>query len=360
MKWIAALIVCLQALMLPGAALAQTDYGNGQRIISTETWVEEWDPAQQRWVRVDDSALAAGWQARSRDAETVVDQTPGGTITTHTYQAARYAFPDPGHLHPAHVPQVIAQYGPFVVLSERRAALTGSTDTASPHQFEAMLRDFPGIAVLEMIEAPGTSNDIANLAVGRRIREAGIVTHVPRGGSVRSGAVELFLAGAQRTMEQGAQFAVHSWLDNHGRQPGDFAADAPENRLYLDYYVEMGMTEGGARDFYAMTNSVPHSGAKWMDAHEMQVWIEDQERVPAIRNLPAALPIFARGGFVIAVADTPAIVLPELTVEGLASLASAPMVASQPMIGYGDVVRSVEAMSLVSAKSFASDAFLDS
>ncbi len=243
---------------------------------------------------------------------------------------------------------------------EDRAALTGSTDAASPHQFAAMLRDFPGLAVLEMIEAPGTSNDIANLAVGRRIREAGIVTHVPRGGSVRSGAVELFLAGAQRTMDEGAQFAVHSWLDNYGRQPGDFPADAPENRLYLDYYVEMGMAEGVARNFYAMTNSVPHSSAKWMNASEMQGWIEDQEPVSAIRGLPAASPMFARGDFVIAVADAAAIVLPELTLEGIESLAFAPAVASQPMIGYGDVVGSMEAMSLASATSDASDAFLDS
>ena len=62
-----------------------------------------------------------------------------------------------------------------------------------------MIRDFPALTMLEMVEAPGTSNDLANLQVARRIRASGIAIHVPSHGSVRSGAVELFLAGAQRT-----------------------------------------------------------------------------------------------------------------------------------------------------------------
>ena len=87
-----------------------------------------------------------------------------------------------------------------------------------------------------MVEAPGTDNDIANLAVGRRIRAAGLATYVPRGGSVRSGAVELFLAGVERQIDDGAEFAVHSWLDNHGREANDFAADDPAHRLWSKVY----------------------------------------------------------------------------------------------------------------------------
>jgi hypothetical protein len=137
-----------------------------------------------------------------------------------------------------------------------------------------------------MVEAPGTSNDIANLALGRRIRAAGIETHVPRGGSVRSGAVELFLAGTRRTIADGAQFAVHAWLDNYGREPGDFAADDPANRLYLDYYAEMGMSEARARDFYAMTNSVPHRSARWLSPEEMRGWIAPEAARPMTVIVP--------------------------------------------------------------------------
>jgi hypothetical protein len=105
------------------------------------------------------------------------------------------------------------------------------------------------------------------------LRARGMITHVPDGGSVRSGAVELFLAGAQRIADPGAEFAVHSWSDEFGLEPKDYAPDAPENRSYIDYYRELGMSEPEARAFYAMTNSVPNADAKWLGAAEMGRWV---------------------------------------------------------------------------------------
>jgi hypothetical protein len=174
---------------------------------------------------------------------------------------------------PPGIPKGIARYGPFLVLDGSRAALVDVTDSASPAQFAAMLLAHPGIAVLEMIECPGTEDDRANLKLGRMIRAKGLTTHVPAGGSVRSGGVELFLAGKQRIADPGAEFAVHAWADEDGREPGDYATEAPENRAYLDYYVEMGMPEPQARAFYAMTNSVPNADAKWLTAADMGKWV---------------------------------------------------------------------------------------
>lgn len=176
-------------------------------------------------------------------------------------------------VEPVPVPQGVAAYGPFRVLDEGRAALVDVTDAASPSSFTAMLHDHPGIATLEMIDCPGTDDDRANLALGRMIRARGIVTHVPDGGSVRSGAVELFLAGIRRAADPGAEFAVHAWQDEDGREPQDYAPQAPENRAYLDYYAHMGMSAAEAAAFYAMTNSVPHAGAKWLGAGEMARWV---------------------------------------------------------------------------------------
>ena len=128
-----------------------------------------------------------------------------------------------------------------------------------------------------MIDCPGTEDDLANLEVGRMIRAQGIVTHVPAGGSVRSGGVELFLAGARRYADEGSEFAVHSWQDDTGMEPADYAADAPENRRYVDYYRLMGMSADRARGFYAMTNSVPFSSAHWFGADEMAAWVQLDE-----------------------------------------------------------------------------------
>ncbi|WP_205214834.1 alpha/beta hydrolase [Altererythrobacter sp. ZODW24] len=171
------------------------------------------------------------------------------------------------------VPTGIAAYGPFRVLDDRRAALVGVTDSLSPRDFALMLRDFPNISALEMIECPGTDDDRANLQLGRLIRGAELKTVVPQGGSVRSGAVELFLAGARREMAADAEFAVHAWMDDLGRGPSDFSMNAEQNSIYLDYYREMGMDDAEARAFYAMTNSVVNEDAKWMTGSEMGNWV---------------------------------------------------------------------------------------
>lgn len=190
--------------------------------------------------------------------------------------------------------QAIASYGPFRVLDSGRAALVGVTDSAAPAQFAAMLRDHPALATLEMIECPGTEDDRANLKLGRLIRAAGLATHVPRGGSVRSGAVELFLAGAARHIDEGAEFAVHSWIDEDGREAADFAPDAAIHQPYLVYYREMGMDEAEARAFYAMTNAAPFAAARWLDAAEMRRWVGTRVSRPQPRiaylDLPATLP----------------------------------------------------------------------
>lgn len=162
-------------------------------------------------------------------------------------------------LHQPPARQGIASFGPFAVLDGTRAALVAETDSYSPADFQKMLRAYPGIRVLEMADCPGTVDDYANLRLGRMIRARGMATHVPDHGSVRSGAVELFLAGVSRSAAPDAAFVVHSWIDENGREPDDFSADASVNKAYVNYYREMGLTGTNAAAFYALTNSVPNN-----------------------------------------------------------------------------------------------------
>lgn len=164
-------------------------------------------------------------------------------------------------------------YGPFNVVASDRAELNGSIETGTPAQFKAMLRAFPGIRQIDMVDCPGTGDDEANLALARMVRQAGISTFVPDGGSVRSGGVELFLAGAKRSAAPGAEFAVHSWIDEDGMEPDDYAASDPVNREYVDYYREMGMTADKAKAFYALTNSVPHDDALYLKTRDIAAYI---------------------------------------------------------------------------------------
>lgn len=189
---------------------------------------------------------------------------------------------------PAEDQSSLGAYGPFRVIDRSTAALVDVTDERSPGAFQAMLRDHPGLLTLAFVECPGTYDDRANLALGRLIRAAGLAAWVPDGGSVRSGAVELVLAGATLHIDDGAEFAVHAWLDEDGRQARDYAADSPENRKYLAYYREMGMNAGQAAAFYALTNSVPFDEALWLDGPTMRRWIGQHDAEPRLAYLDLA------------------------------------------------------------------------
>lgn len=203
-------------------------------------------------------------------SETVVEEWESVNTT-----ASRYVSP----LQQQTEARALAAFGPFRVIDEHTIALVGITDASSPSWFDAALRAFPGIETLEFVEAPGTHDDRANLLLGRTIRALGIATRAGEGGSVRSGAVELFLAGATREIAPGSEFAVHGWLDDWGRGAEEYPPGAREHRRYLDYYVEMGMDDGQARRFYAMTNSVPFEDALWLTGSEMRAWVDTTPEV---------------------------------------------------------------------------------
>jgi hypothetical protein len=328
-----ALMLAALALLLPGGgAFAQS----GARIVSSVSWVEEWDPVSGQWVRVAEGAAALDPAAFEPAVTTTTTSLPGpGSVTvTETIIAQPVRFIPAARAAPAAGAR--AAFGPFRVLDERRAALVASTDAASPEAFAAMLAAFPGLEVIEFVDAPGTSHDLANLRLGRAIRAAGLATHVPAGGSARSGAVELFLAGTRRSVDPGALFAVHSWRDELGREPADFAPEAPENRLYLDYYAEMGMTAEEARAFYAMTNSVPHAGALWMGGAEMARWI-----APAARRIdlgPAAEDALRRALARSGAALAEGLMVPLRRPWPLPQIAApAPMPAALPRLAYADL-----------------------
>jgi hypothetical protein len=163
----------------------------------------------------------------------------------------------------------LATFGPFRVTDATSADMIGVVDSRTPRQFAAMLQAFPGIRTLRMIECPGSEDDEANLRLARMLRQARIETLVPAGGSVRSGAVELFLAGVRRRADSRAEFAVHSWRDELGREARDLPSDDPVHREYISFYREMGLSEDSAHRFYALTNSVSFDDAVYLAPLQM-------------------------------------------------------------------------------------------
>jgi hypothetical protein len=167
----------------------------------------------------------------------------------------------------------LAHFGPFIVVAANRAELNGTIETSTPAQFRAMLRTYPALHQIDMIDCPGTDDDEANLIIARLIRKAGITTNVPDGGSVRSGGVELFLAGARRHAAPTAEFAVHSWRDEDGLEAEDYGANDAANQEYINFYREIGMDADKAKAFYALTNSVSNDEALYLKARDIAAYI---------------------------------------------------------------------------------------
>lgn len=111
-----------------------------------------------------------------------------------TYQATR---PDPNLLR-------------FEVQGERAYGF-GTTDDRSVGVINKLLQDHPQVTTLVLKSMPGTKDADINLIIARRIRKAGLNTHLEFDSRIASGAVDLFLAGTERTMECGAAIGVHSW-----------------------------------------------------------------------------------------------------------------------------------------------------
>lgn len=147
--------------------------------------------------------------------------------------------------------------------------MNGLVDSYTPDEFGQLLRAYPQITTLVMRECPGSYDDAANLRLARMVRAAGISTHVPAGGSIRSGAVELFLAGVRRTAHPSAEFAVHSWRDSDGVEAWQLPDSHPVHQEYLNYYRDMGIADQTAYAFYKMTNSVPFESALYMKTRDM-------------------------------------------------------------------------------------------
>jgi hypothetical protein len=165
----------------------------------------------------------------------------------------------------------LASFGPFRVTASDRVDMDGVVESDSPARFAALLRRYPGIQTLVMHDCPGSDDDDANLALARMVHRAGIDTLVPADGSIRSGAVELFLAGKTRHAQPGAEIGVHSWVDENGFEATDFPPTDPVHSAYIRYYIDMGMDPAIARAFYDFTNrAAPSSGVHFMTLSEVR------------------------------------------------------------------------------------------
>ncbi|MDA8016397.1 MAG: alpha/beta hydrolase [Thermoanaerobaculia bacterium] len=154
----------------------------------------------------------------------------------------------------------------FQVVGDR-LYMAGEINSRTLEQFHEVMETSSGVETLVLTVVPGSLDDEINLQLGLEVRKRGLATHVPSGGMIASGGVDLFLAGVRRNLEKGAYVGVHSWATGNGSSGASLGRDHPAHRLYLDYYEALEIPA----DFYWFTlESAPVDAMHWMTADELE------------------------------------------------------------------------------------------
>lgn len=86
--------------------------------------------------------------------------------------------------------------------------MSGAINADTVAGFEAVRASNPKARRLVMTDVRGKAGSAESMAFGRALREAGFATHLRNDSVITGGAIDGFVGGTQRTMEDGAVIAV--------------------------------------------------------------------------------------------------------------------------------------------------------
>lgn len=143
--------------------------------------------------------------------------------------------------------------------------MNGPINSKTYNQFVSLLEENPQVTTLVEENMPGSIDDETMIKLAYFVREHQLNTHLRSTSKIDSGAVDLFLSGVERTMEQGAHIGVHSWSDG-GHEGADFPMDAPQHEANRKYIEDM----LGSDEFYWFTiYAAPADGIHEMTEDEI-------------------------------------------------------------------------------------------
>ncbi len=160
-------------------------------------------------------------------------------------------------------------YGIFSSQDANTAIMNGVIRSNTPTHWDNFITAYPSTNNLIMKNCPGSEDDEANLVASRKIRNNNINIHLPSDAEIASGAVDMFLAGVQRTRDAGSKIGVHSWSDGNNDATA-FPVGHAYHLPYIEYYQEMGFSQADAEAFYYFTiNAATASDIHWMTDEEI-------------------------------------------------------------------------------------------
>lgn len=147
-----------------------------------------------------------------------------------------------------------ARYGPFYISSDTTVFYDGTSAGRIDKNFDKMIEDYPNIQSITFSSfCPGSIDDEALYKAATKVRNNNIKTILTSESVVESGAVDLFISGASRSIESGAQIGVHSWSYGGGDDGADLAEDHEDHQMYFDFYTEMFDDDSVGIAFYWFT-----------------------------------------------------------------------------------------------------------
>ncbi len=162
------------------------------------------------------------------------------------------------------------QFGIFKVINDTSVELNGTINSASLNNFNALIKAYPNVRTINMVNCDGSSDDEVNLRLSKLVYDRETSIHINDNGSIASGGTDFFLAGTSRTKGNNTRIGVHSWSDG-SNEATDFAVGHANHLPYINYYVSIGFTQEQAEAFYYFTiNAAPASSIHWMTDAEIE------------------------------------------------------------------------------------------
>ena len=141
-------------------------------------------------------------------------------------------------------------------LDQFSVQLDGTLGSDSLGVLRRYIGSHPDTSNLILGDMPGTIDVDATVSMARWVRKRGLETSITEDSAIASGAVDLFIGGAYRSIECGATVGVHAWSYDDGiaasdiKNPNDY-----RHKAQIAFLDDMGL-DGQA--FYWFTiNAAP-------------------------------------------------------------------------------------------------------
>ncbi len=116
--------------------------------------------------------------------------------------------------------------------------MSGSVNEDTATGFAAVRQAHPQANRLVFLQADGPAGSPAAIGFGKAVREAGFSTHLRNDSVISGGAVDAFIGGTNRTMEDGAVIAVARAEDTEAHK--SFATEMTGGDGYARFADEFG------------------------------------------------------------------------------------------------------------------------